>query len=396
MRTTDLPWVLSYPILTHALSLAAVAVASRDSLRLWRAVSALPRQDAASFPNLTSPPPSPSPSAFHQWRGQPLRTKAKRVFAVVCRLAFFLGLEFAVIFLLPKINSQMVKDGLFAALWVFVFIIPVTGILSLVRPAPSQVRYERKKPDDPLRLVISNVDDTDHGFWSNVVEKGLPIAGSIGVIALVAYDFTAHLPVIGAVFIWTSAGSFRLIRMRMRSIILFIMGVLVLASIIVVGIFAVMWSHDEPNKKPPIDDPGLSDWVINVSALFMSVMPMAFPSVMITMTYRFEYSQFASQFAVAEEENEKDDASSEATIAAPVRIPTDWPSFPCPITTASLLSLLLCLAVLDTVLGKNVKTISPFPMLATIPAVPVFTALAAAQQGKLGEWWHYEEIWVPQ
>ncbi|ODN72946.1 hypothetical protein L202_08352 [Cryptococcus amylolentus CBS 6039] len=399
MPSTELPWVLANPILIHTPAVAAVGAASCDSLRIWRAVSALPR-DATTGDTLThSPPTSPSPSVFRQWRAHSLRTKARKVLTFIFALAIFLAIEFVIVVLVPKISSRMIRDGFFASVWIFIYTRAVKGILSLVKPLPSQVHYESKTPDAPVRLVISPVENTNDGLWPNVLHHGLPIAGSIGIVALVAYGHTAHLPLVGAVLIWTYFSNIRINRLKMGSIILIMLGVLSVSCIVVGGVFAVLWGlgtwNDEPNKKPPLEDSDLSDWVTNLTAFFQCLISLTYPGLIITMTYRFEYSQLANQLTLAEDDQDKEDSFSGVTSVAPVCIPVDYPSFPCPITITSLLSLLLCLAAMDLALGKNIEYVSPFPALVAILVVPFFTAVAAAQQGKFGEWWRYQETWVP-
>ncbi|ODO08509.1 hypothetical protein L198_00239 [Cryptococcus wingfieldii CBS 7118] len=266
-------------------------------------------------------------------------------------------------------------------------------ILSLVKPSPSQVHYESTTPDAPVHLVISPVDNT------NDVHHGLPIAGSIGIVALVAYGYTAHLPLVGAVLTWTYSSNIRMNRLKMGSTILSMLGALAVSCIVVGGVFAVLWGlgtwNDEPNKKPPLEDPVLSDWVTNLNAFYLCLITLTHPGLIITMTYRFEYSQLANQLTLAEDDQDKEDSFSGVTSVAPVCIPVDYPSFPCPITITSLLFLFLCLAAMDLTLGKNIEYVSPFPALVVIFVVPFFTAVAAAQQGKFGEWWRYQETWVP-
>ncbi|ODO10909.1 hypothetical protein I350_01508 [Cryptococcus amylolentus CBS 6273] len=237
--------------------------------------------------------------------------------------------------------------------------------------------------------------DPEAGARQQILRAGLSLAAAIGIVILAAGGFTAHLPFLVAIMTcWSVVAKPHFPRMSIRANILQPLKLVVFVCVFNGGV-RVIANHYAPSgdsqEVPPPDNTAISDWVLYLGLTISSIGPMIMPGIMTAMTFRFEYSQATEEV----------DRPAQISGEAPVRVPSDYPSFSCPITITSLASLFLSLALMDITLAQYagdavIVAVTPIPFILTVPVVSLCTALAAAQQGKLGLWWRYNECWIPQ
>ncbi|ODN82153.1 hypothetical protein, variant 2 [Cryptococcus amylolentus CBS 6039] len=309
-------------------------------------------------------------------------------------LAIWVLINFTIIYLVPKIKSQSIKDTIVSVVLSLCCAPSIYALIGFIKPLPMHVRYTCKSPNGPTNLLVSPMGDPKAGARQQLLRAGLSLAAAIDIAILAACGFTAHLPILVAIMTWSFIANTRSPRMSIRASIFLPLGFLVF-SCVFIGAVGVIANHYAPSgdsqDEPPPDSTVNSDWVLYLGLTFSSLAPMIIPGVITAMTFRFEYSQATEEV----------DRSAQISGEAPVRIPSDYPSFSFPITITSLVSLFLSLALMDIALaqyGDNavIVAVTPIPVILTVPVVSLCTALAAAQQGKLGLWWRYHECWIPQ
>ncbi|ODO09751.1 hypothetical protein I350_01968 [Cryptococcus amylolentus CBS 6273] len=349
MATIELPWVLAPPILIHALAVPAIVVASFQSLNFWRAVSVLSAQDA--FPEETPPDWSITKTSFSNWRAQQ-----------------------------PPLGATTKKVILFA-------------ILNIIKPLTMQVRYTRKTPGAPICLERIPIGDAKAGAYQEMLRAGFSFVASVGAMGLTAYGFTAHLPIVAGASVVTFVANHYHPRMSIQSVIFALFGSIAFcATMVGIGQMRESYSGSEEAGKDTSSDDAASTWpVVNLMFTLLSASAIVMPGALIAMTLRFEHSQAAGSV------ERPSNVSSEAQLC----VPFDYPKFPCPIFLTSIASLFLSLTAMDIVVAQYggdavFVPITPAAAGITVPVVSACTALAAAHQGVLIQWWRYSETWVPQ
>ncbi|ODN83374.1 hypothetical protein, variant 1 [Cryptococcus amylolentus CBS 6039] len=388
MHPLEIPWVLSPPIILHTLSIPAIGVACFHSLNVWRAVSVLSARDAS--PHRVSSSRPATETAYQKWRAQPLRAKGKTVLAFASVLAIWVLICFTVIHLFPKIKSQPMMDTIVSVGLILSCAPSIYVLIGVIKPLPMHVRYTCKSPNGPTYLLVSPMGDPEAGARQQILRAGLSLAAAIGIVILAAGGFTAHLPFLVAIMTcWSVVAKPHFPRMSIRANILQPLKLVVFVCVFNGGV-RVIANHYAPSgdsqEVPPPDNTAISDWVLYLGLTISSIGPMIMPGIMTAMTFRFEYSQATEEV----------DRPAQISGEAPVRVPSDYPSFSCPITITSLASLFLSLALMDITLAQYagdavIVAVTPIPFILTVPVVSLCTALAAAQQGKLGLWWRYNE-----
>ncbi|WVF71812.1 hypothetical protein IAT40_006620 [Kwoniella sp. CBS 6097] len=388
----DLPWLTLHPVLVHLAAIPAVGVASYRALNTWRAVSALSTEDVAPPDNQASTF-SVAREKFSKWSAQPRSIRAKRFIAGSACFLFFLSIQFFVMFVIPRIQSQSVKDAIFCVFIVLIYAAPVYSVIDTISPIPTQVRYHRANPDAPTTLSISPVGDYKAATKKALGRVAVAFMCSIGVLVLANKGYIAHLPFMGAAATLSFLTNIRYPSMSMRKIIYVLVGYLTIvpALALCIGLVTEHFASSEqkdPSSEDTKDIPP-SDWIITLVLVYGEIFAVLVPGVIMAMTLRLEHS-------LTLDGPERPAGSSSD---APVCIPHDYPSFPKPIFLSSLASLFLGLVVVES-LSITIPDIvwlalTPLSVYITIPFVLVGTASAAAYQGKLKQWWSYRETWVP-
>ncbi|WWC69084.1 uncharacterized protein I206_103020 [Kwoniella pini CBS 10737] len=392
----DHPLVQLHPIVIQLATVPAVAIASYKALNVWRAVSSLPLNPHTSGSDASER--SATSEAFRQWRALTATKKAKKI--AVFLLFFSLGLSFHLfmVFGLSKISSQSVMDIIWCIILIAMYAGPISYVSDLVFPTPRSVRYHRAKTGAPMRMIIEFEGDTKKALKIEIARLLLSLIVVGGMIYSTWAGYTYLHSILGASYIITVVASIRYPKMSIRRIIQVISGYLIIAPplSIALGLFITYITGGSKTDEDPAEPRKeesltiMSDWVLSLIFVFSDIFGAIVPGIITAMTLRFEYSLI----------NEPVHRPSEASTDAPVRIPNEYPSFPKPIFISSLLSLLASLGFLNIVtfvfpdivwLG-----ITPLNIYITVPTVFGSTACAAAYFGKFGQWWRYNEVWIPQ
>ncbi|TYJ55938.1 hypothetical protein B9479_003323 [Cryptococcus floricola] len=395
MATIEWPWVLAPPILIHALAVPAIVVASFQSLNFWRAVSVLSAQDA--FPEETPPAWSITKTSLSKWRAQqpPLGATAKKVILFAACFALIVALQCTItVISVHNITIQTVLKCV-VSLILTVACAPSIhyGILNIIKPLAMQVRYTRKTPGAPICLERIPIGDAKAGAYQEMLRAGFSLVASVGAMVLTAYGFTAHLPIVASASVVTFVANHHYPRMSIQNVIFALFGSIVFcATMVGIGQMRESYSGSEEAGKDTSSDDAASTWpAVNLMFTLLSVALRSMQHPQIAMTLRFEHSQAAGSV----------ERPSNVSSEAPVYVPFDYPKFPCPIFLTSIASLSLSLVAMDIVVAQYggdavFVPITPAAAGITLPVVSACTALAAAHQGVLRQWWRYSETWVPQ
>ncbi|WVQ99090.1 hypothetical protein IAU59_006222 [Kwoniella sp. CBS 9459] len=389
----DLPWLTLHPVLVHLAAVPAVGLASYKALNTWRAVSALSTEDVTA-PESQASTFSVVKEKVSKWSAQPRSVRAKRFLAGSGCLLFFGSIQFFFMFVVPRIQSRSIKDAIFCVFLVLVYSAPIYSVIDTISPIPKQVRYHRANPEAPIVLNISPVGDLKAASKKALARVAVSFLSAIGIIVLANKGYIGHLPFIGAAATLSFLSNIRYPSMSMRKIIFVLVGYLTIVPVLAVAIVLITehfsssddkkdGSSEESKEVPP------SDWIITLVLVYGEIFAVLVPGVITAMTLRFEHS-------LTLDGPERPEGSSSD---APVCIPNDYPSFPKPVFLSSLASLFLGLVVVEglsiTIPDIVWLALTPLSIYITIPFVLIGTAIAAACQGRLRQWWNYRETWVP-
>ncbi|WVR09007.1 hypothetical protein IAU60_006067 [Kwoniella sp. DSM 27419] len=388
----NVPWLVMHPVLVHLASVPAVAYGSYLSLNRWRAVSALSPEDVSD---------EPAPSTMtvlkenlSKFRNQPLTAKAKKILAAGIFIGLWASIQCFFVFILPKIKSQSAQNWVFCTLLVLIISTPMYGVLDVVWPLGMQVRYHRSNPEGPIKLVEEPVGDVKVARRKQVARIALALCITAGVMTLASYGVIAHLPFVAAAFTLTYISGVRYPTMKIKTIVAFMSGYLTIIPTLAlaIGLVVEFFSGDDTDGKKDNQDDQIppSQWIISLVLVFGEVFGVLAPALVTAMTLRFEHSLSADVY----------ERPADVSPDAPVAIPRDFPSFPKPIFTASMVSLFTSLAIVEGISIYYPQVvwiaITPLTIYFSVPIVFASTAVAAAYHGKLGAWWRYTEVWTPQ
>jgi len=128
-----------------------------------------------------------------------------------------------------------------------------------------------------------------------------------------------------------------------------------------------------------------SQWLLSLMMFGSSVISVMIPSVILSMTYRYEYRRsYPIQPRVIES----------TTLQPP-------PTFPCPIYKAGLFTLCTTLLLSPKILERYYPDVlidgglGMMGMFLTTPTTLVMVALVVWLKGEMRDWWAYSEMWIP-
>ncbi|WRT67510.1 uncharacterized protein IL334_004482 [Kwoniella shivajii] len=388
----DHPLIELHPVLIHLAAIPAVVIGSYKALNVWRAVSALPVNTHSG--SLDNTPSSPVSGTLKQWRALTATKKAKRVatFLLAFTIAFSVNMFF--IFGLPRISSQVVLD----TVWCTLLVLLLTGSFryssDVAIPTTKAVRYHQKTPESGFQLAFSFEGDKKRAFRIEMLRRLFAMFGAFSVIYSTWAGYTFLHPIIGATYLIKTIGTIRFPTMSIRRIVQIMAAYLTLVPTLGFALGTVIdhfmgQSENAKEESQTTDMTMASDWILSMILVIGDVFGAMVPSVIVAMTLRFEYSLVS----------EPVDYPSDSSPDAPVRVPSDYPSFPKPIFLISLFSLFSGLAIVETISfvfpGFEWIAITPITVFITLPVVVLGTSLGAAWYGQFGQWWRYSEVWIP-
>ncbi|RXK39463.1 hypothetical protein M231_03296 [Tremella mesenterica] len=376
----------------HLLALAGLTLGAKRVLAKWHAVSTL-----AIPADLDAPKPPPVvQTGMPIWR----RILKSRKTAFACIMTLIFSVEMFLIFVLPRISSQLVLDIIWGGLEAAIYLSVFYNVIDIIFPVATEVSYVRAKPELPYILKITRVES------DRFLDKRNPRLALAALLVGAVFGMSVHrsnafngLVVAAWVMHITSSWSTPMLKMRrLVQVLLGYVALIVVTFVIVGGAVALHQKYqksDESSTKSD-DEPDMSkwatpsDWLIQVMLMILPAWSILPPAVLVAANMRFDAASTISPRVVA--------TSTSATV------PTSIPPFRMPLFLTSLISLAVSLGLIDLVqyfFGdvpalQGLVDAPVVHLLITVPFTCGATVLVAWMRGELSDWWKYEETWVPQ
>ncbi|KAK1921031.1 hypothetical protein DB88DRAFT_501975 [Papiliotrema laurentii] len=358
--------------------LGAVVFGCKGALKRWVAVSSLTPPNISKDNEQRVAPPPPRKG----WR----RVFNEQTAAMVSALVFTAAIYSVIFFVLPRIRSQRLINGLWLCLAFFLVMTTTDQALRFIFPIETLVSYI-PAPSTPQRWKVKIQTPNPRPKWW----YALSVAHTVVVISAFYIGVQAFLPMLACTWVFSSIASWTTHRVTMRHMVLILNGYVLfipLLSALFAGVATLFSSGDPDGDSSSSGDNTMlapSMWLLQIIMAYPAALPVMAPGIMLALAMRFDHSKTLA-------------LRPKASPGEAVAIPRDLEAFAKPIFNGGLHSLALCvltLSGLSSYFGLPSGLEGAWIIL-TIPVTTLGMVLSAWYKGEVRDWWAYSETWMPQ